>query len=180
MTHFIHSRGTLLGVTAPDRCCVLDKKLSGCIPCSNNFPWLETFSGSPFSTVVTFLQIMSFKWYKIRSFEGDFLFPERGNLHRAKSGDFGGYCNTGVVSSAKTSVWKVQCQELSYVQVTFVFAGVALLRIAACIETCPWIFWETLWAAVICSPRTENGGAGQWNCTLNSVGLYGSFYRGRR
>jgi hypothetical protein len=32
---------------------------------------------------------------------------------------------------------------------------------------------------LICSPWSENGEASQWNCARNSVGLQGSFYRGR-
>jgi hypothetical protein len=35
------------------------------------------------------------------------------------------------------------------------------------------------WEALICSPRSQNGGASQWNCARNSVGLRGSFYRDR-
>jgi predicted metal-binding protein len=35
------------------------------------------------------------------------------------------------------------------------------------------------WEALICSPRCQYGGASQWNCARNSVGLRGSFYRGR-
>jgi hypothetical protein len=38
---------------------------------------------------------------------------------------------------------------------------------------------DTPWEALICSPRSQNGGASQWNCARNSVGLRGSFYRGR-
>jgi hypothetical protein len=35
----------------------------------------------------------------------------------------------------------------------------------------------TPWEALICSPRSQNGGASQWNCARNSVSLCGSFYR---
>jgi hypothetical protein len=35
------------------------------------------------------------------------------------------------------------------------------------------------WEDLICSPRSQNGGASQWNCARNSVGLRGSFYLGR-
>jgi hypothetical protein len=35
------------------------------------------------------------------------------------------------------------------------------------------------WEALICSPRSQNGGASQWNCARNSVDLRCSFYRGR-
>jgi hypothetical protein len=38
---------------------------------------------------------------------------------------------------------------------------------------------DTPWEALICSPRSWNGGASQWNCARNSVGLRGSFYHGR-
>jgi hypothetical protein len=37
----------------------------------------------------------------------------------------------------------------------------------------------TPWEALICSPRSQNGGASQWNYARNSVGLRGSFYPGR-
>jgi hypothetical protein len=38
---------------------------------------------------------------------------------------------------------------------------------------------DTPWEALICSPRSANGGRSQWNCARNSVDLRGSFYRGR-
>jgi hypothetical protein len=38
----------------------------------------------------------------------------------------------------------------------------------------------TLWEALICSPRSQNDGASQWNCMSNSVSLHSSFYRGCR
>jgi hypothetical protein len=33
---------------------------------------------------------------------------------------------------------------------------------------------DTPWQALICSPRSQNGGASQWNCARNSVGLRAS------
>jgi hypothetical protein len=38
---------------------------------------------------------------------------------------------------------------------------------------------DTPWEALICSPRSQNGGESQWNCARNSVGLCGGFCRGR-
>jgi hypothetical protein len=64
-------------------------------------------------------------------------------------------------------------------------AEVAFLWIAACIENA-WnekhnmlvdFMSDTPWEAFICSHRNQNGGASQWNCARNSVGLRGSFYR---
>jgi hypothetical protein len=38
---------------------------------------------------------------------------------------------------------------------------------------------DTAWEALICSPRSQNGGASQWNCARNSVGMRDSFYLDR-
>jgi hypothetical protein len=34
---------------------------------------------------------------------------------------------------------------------------------------------DTPWEVLICSPRSQNGGASQWNCARNWMGLRGSF-----
>jgi hypothetical protein len=39
---------------------------------------------------------------------------------------------------------------------------------------------DTSWQALICSPRSQSGGASQWNCARKSVGMRGSLYRDRR